>query len=155
MRIAGAEYSIRKKAYDVFISGCTRNCYNCFNKEVQSFDYGTLITKFTIDELIQKLILNRPIIDRLRIMGGDLLCNPPDESHSFIMTVKSKMPKGIKLVLYTGEDKDKIPSWCFKLFDEIKYGAYIEKFHCESDLYGSTNQHYIIKDEYERWNEIV
>ena len=155
MRLAGAEYSIRKKAYDIFISGCTRNCYNCFNKEVQDFNFGTLIDTETIQSIITKVSKNVAIVSRLRIMGGDLLCNPDAEAHAFITRIKRDLPKCIALVLYTGANKEDIPEWCFDLFDEIKYGSYDDALHCDSDLYGSTNQHYIIKDKQKGWKEIV
>ena len=39
----------------VFFSGCTHDCFNCFNKEYQDFDFGEEFTQKQIDEVIYYL----------------------------------------------------------------------------------------------------
>ena len=53
----------------LFVSGCRLNCYNCFNKEAQNFEYGKPYTKETKEYILDKLSLN--YIKGLSILGGD------------------------------------------------------------------------------------
>lgn len=153
MRLAGTEYSLDAQAFDIFVSGCTRNCYNCFNKAEQDFDYGDIIDDKLLSDIIAKVNDNIDLIKKVRIMGGDLLCHSEKDALSFILDLQTSII--LPFVLYTGADKTDIPEWCFKLFDEIKYGKYEDDKHCESKLYGSSNQHYIVKDEEGEWEEIA
>ena len=153
MRLAGTEYSLDAQAFDIFVSGCTRNCYNCFNKAEQDFNYGNVITDNIFDSLICKINSNLSVIKKIRIMGGDLLCQDEEEALKFIVRIRRET--ALPIILYTGAEKKEIPNWCFGLFDGIKYGRYEYNKQCDSKLYGSYNQHYIIKNEYGEWKEIV
>ena len=150
MYLAGTEYSLDSKAFDIFLSGCTRNCRGCFNKEEQNFTYGEKLTPHKIEILCNKIKHHSSVIDKLRLMGGDPLCQDETELLFFIHKLLSFNKT---LVLYTGAEKEEIPSWCFSTFDEIKYGKFILEKQCESKLYGSSNQHYIINSG--GWKEIV
>ena len=37
----------------VFVSGCTHNCYNCFNKQYQDFNFGKQFTAETTKQIIE------------------------------------------------------------------------------------------------------
>ena len=140
MNIAGTEYTLESKSFDIFVSGCTRGCPGCFNPEAQNFDFGEPLNNF---ELFAKINQNISVIDNIRIMGGDLLCQ--DEYDAMELTVDLKQCFPQKLILYTGADLADIPQWCFNLFNAIKYGRYIQELHCDNPLYGSSNQCYIRK----------
>jgi anaerobic ribonucleoside-triphosphate reductase activating protein len=150
MYLAGTEYSLNTRAFDIFLSGCTRNCPGCFNKEEQNFTYGDKLTIDKIEHLCAKIEYHTEVIDKIRLMGGDPLCQDINELQYFIGTLLHF--KKI-MVLYTGAEKDEIPGWCFSIFDEIKYGKFILEKQCNGLLYGSTNQHYIIKTG--GWKKIV
>ena len=150
MYLAGTEYSLDSKSFDIFLSGCTHNCKGCFNREEQNFTYGEELTPHKIETLCDKIKHHAIVIDRIRLMGGDPLCQKESELLSFI---NSLLPFNKILVLYTGAEKEDIPDWCFSIFDEIKYGRFILEKQCENKLYGSTNQHYIIKAG--GWKELV
>jgi len=139
MNLAGTEYTLESKSFDIFVSGCTRNCPGCCNPEAQAFDFGSPLMLY---DLMNKIRDSSNIIDNIRIMGGDLLCQDEVEACGFIgfLTGLNK-----KLILYTGAEFNEIPQWCFELFDAIKYGRYIQELHCDNPLYGSSNQHYIRK----------
>ncbi len=53
----------------VFVSGCTHNCKNCFNKLYQDFDYGEEWTEEKTEEIIG--YLKEPTIRGLSILGGE------------------------------------------------------------------------------------
>lgn len=55
----------------LFVSGCTRGCPECFNKEAQDFNYGK---PFTDNELNYILELLKPdYVDGLSLLGGEPL----------------------------------------------------------------------------------
>ena len=41
----------------VFVSGCTRRCPGCFNKEAWDFDYGTPIDGVMAEDIIITIIM--------------------------------------------------------------------------------------------------
>lgn len=145
MNIAGTEYSLQFRSFDIFVSGCTRGCKGCFNQEAQSFDYGEPLI---MSELLAKIRDNSSLIDTVRIMGGDLLCQDDREAQAFVGFLRL-FPK--RLELYTGASIDEIPQWCFDAFDAIKYGRYVEELHCDNPLFGSSNQKYIQKCTNGEW----
>ena len=52
-----------------FVTGCSHNCYNCFNKEYQDPNYGTLWTADTTDYVIE--LLNKKHVAGLSVLGGE------------------------------------------------------------------------------------
>jgi anaerobic ribonucleoside-triphosphate reductase activating protein len=147
MNLAGTEYTLESRSFDIFVSGCTRKCPGCFNPEAQEFDFGE---RLVIYDLLKKMVDCEDIIDNIRIMGGDLLCQPEDEAKDFSEVLRLAFPK-IFFVLYTGAELEDIPEWCFEIFDAIKYGRYVRELHCNNPLFGSSNQVYMQKDIYGRW----
>lgn len=51
----------------VFVSGCTHNCYNCFNKQYQDFKFGNFLTNSKKKEIISYVKETK----RLSILGGE------------------------------------------------------------------------------------
>ncbi len=53
----------------LFVSGCTRQCKDCFNREAWDFQYGEPFTQQTIDYIIREL---RPdYMTGLTVLGGE------------------------------------------------------------------------------------
>ncbi|MGL4800505.1 MAG: 4Fe-4S single cluster domain-containing protein, partial [Cellulosilyticaceae bacterium] len=78
----------------LFVSGCTQNCKNCFNKEYQDFHYGDRFTKDNADALIAHL--KAPQIVGLSILGGEPL-QQDQTLLDFIKRVKKEVGKSIWL----------------------------------------------------------
>lgn len=53
----------------LFVSGCTHNCKDCFNKEQQDFNYGKEFTKEIEDEFIEYTKARQ--IKGVNILGGE------------------------------------------------------------------------------------
>lgn len=53
----------------LFVSGCTRHCPGCFNRETWDFNYGTRFSSDTLEELLEALAPNE--IRGLSILGGE------------------------------------------------------------------------------------
>lgn len=60
----------------VFVSGCTHNCKNCFNKLYQDFNYGDEWTEEMTEEIIG--YLKEPTVRGLSILGGEPFQNAKD-----------------------------------------------------------------------------
>lgn len=56
----------------LFVSGCTNNCPNCFNPDLQDFEYGKEFTEDTLKEIVD--LLKDNVISGLTILGGEPLC---------------------------------------------------------------------------------
>lgn len=55
----------------LFVSGCRFHCKDCFNEEVQDFNYGEEYTKETEEQILE--LLESPRFDGLSLLGGDPL----------------------------------------------------------------------------------
>lgn len=53
----------------LFVSGCTRHCKDCFNRETWDFAYGQPFTQETVDYILRELSL--PFIRGLTVLGGE------------------------------------------------------------------------------------
>lgn len=62
----------------IFVSGCTHNCKNCFNKEAQDFNYGNLYTK-EVEDKFMKYVLDDNT-KGVSILGGEPLMQTMDDS---------------------------------------------------------------------------
>lgn len=128
----------------LFTYGCYHNCYNCFNKEYQSFNYGNKWTsKNHID--LQEL-LNNPKIRGLSLLGGEPM-EYPKELLQIINNLHLRDNQDIWMWSgYTLEeiilDKDRLE--LLKCIDVLVDGLYVEKFKDLSLKFrGSSNQRII------------
>lgn len=53
----------------LFVSGCTRGCKECFNKEAWDFNYGKPFTQDVIDSIID--YLKPDYVEGLTLLGGE------------------------------------------------------------------------------------
>ncbi len=89
----------------LFVSGCTRRCEGCFNKEAWDFHYGRPFTQETIQQIIDWL--SPSYVRGLTILGGE-----PFEHEN---------QKGLlSLLRQVRQTYPKKEIWCFSgyLFDE-------------------------------------
>lgn len=128
----------------IFVSGCTHNCYNCFNKEYQSFNYGDDWTKDTTKKIID--YLDKKQVSGLSILGGEPFDNARDLT-TILRNIKKYSSKNIWV--WTGyiiEDilKDPFKLELLKEIDVLVDGPYIDR---KKDLTlkfrGSSNQRII------------
>lgn len=84
----------------LFVQGCHRHCYNCFNQETWDFKGGKEWTDETKDDFLK--LVNRPYIKRVSILGGEPLTyeNLPDV-YDIIKSIKTHFPDKM-IWLYTG-----------------------------------------------------
>lgn len=139
----------------LFVSGCTHQCKNCFNKVAWDFDYG-----MPFDETVQNKILSElasPFIAGLSLLGGEPFepCNQA-ALLPFVREVKKRFPDK-PIWCYTGfvldekngrlkEENKNTPHTAelISLIDVLVDGPYVEVLHniCLK-FRGSSNQRVI------------
>lgn len=140
----------------IFVTGCTHNCFNCFNKEYQDFKAGDIWTKVETDKIIS--YLNDDNISGLTILGGEPFQNTIDLT-DIIKQVKAKVSKNIWVYSgYTWEEilTDKCKLDLLKLCDVLVDGRYVEELRDPSlEFRGSSNQRIIDIQNSLKNNEII
>lgn len=138
MRLAGTEYSLASRSFDIFISGCTRNCPGCFNPEAQDFSFGESLNDIILGGIMLKISAASKLIDNIRLMGGDPMCQKESEIQWMTKVLRETFPRK-SLQMYTGAELSEVPQWCLETFDTIKTGQYIEALRQSTGL-ASSNQ---------------
>ena len=84
----------------LFVQGCDRHCFNCFNSETWDFNGGKEWTEETKNKFIK--LIDRPYINRISILGGEPLAERNlDEVLSLIKEIRISYPEK-SIWLYTG-----------------------------------------------------
>ena len=86
----------------LFVSGCTRGCEECFNKEAWDFNYGKPFTQEVIDSIID--YLKPDYVEGLTLLGGE----------PFEHTNQQGLLPLLKQVRSTYPD---LSIWCFSGYD--------------------------------------
>lgn len=128
----------------IFVTGCTRNCKNCFNTEYKDFNAGKLWT----DKETQLIInyLSEDVVDGLTILGGE-----PFENSEGLVEIIKEIKKSTKknIWIYSGYTYDQIISDNKKkellmLCDILVDGPFIEELKdLRLKFRGSSNQRII------------
>lgn len=116
--------NIPHSAFEIYVSGCTRHCKGCQNKEIQAFGIGTPWVEW--ERKNSKKYLN-PLFKRIWILGGDLLCQSYEDIIYMIKNIKEKTDK--ELWLWTGETMENIKKnqdflHIVRQFDYVKSGPF-------------------------------
>lgn len=130
----------------LFVSGCTHNCPNCFNKEYQSFSYGEKWTKEKEDKFMSYVL--DQYTTGINILGGEPLQQLDGDLLGLLKKIKQKVPQK-PIWLWTGyvyediKDKPKIKE-ILDHVDVLIDGRYVEGLKDLTLQYrGSSNQRVI------------
>lgn len=75
----------------LFVQGCDRHCFNCFNSETWDFNGGKEWTEETKNKFME--LIDRPYIRRISILGGEPLAEQNlDDILSLIKEIREKYP---------------------------------------------------------------
>ena len=75
----------------LFVQGCDRHCFNCFNSETWDFNGGKEWTEETKNKFME--LIDRPYIGRISILGGEPLAEQNlDDVLSLIKKIREKYP---------------------------------------------------------------
>lgn len=131
----------------IFVSGCTNNCPNCFNRELRDFDYGK---EYTAD--VEQIVLNqlsKPYIAGLSILGGDPLCQDTEGKLDLLSLITKTRNLHKTIWLWTGfpweEAIDNVMNrGIFTLCDVVVDGPYVDSLkNPKLQWRGSSNQRVI------------
>lgn len=143
----------------IFVSGCTHNCEDCFNKELQDFEYGDIWSQKSENEFID--YVSNPMVVGINVLGGEPLQQIMDDSLlDLLKRVKNEFPEK-SIWLWTGdlfeeaiENEKKLA--IIEQVDVIIDGQFQkDKRNIKLKYRGSENQRVIdVKESLEK-NEIV
>lgn len=155
----------------LFVQGCDRHCFNCFNPDTWDFNDGKEWTEEAKNKFIK--LIDRPYINRISVLGGEPLAEQNlDEVLSLIKEIRISFSEKT-IWLYTGykfedlinrihypldsEWEDKILRQSIvKLCDVLVDGEYIDE---QKDLSlkfrGSKNQRVIDVKQSLAQNKVV
>lgn len=135
----------------LFVAGCRMNCYNCFNKEAQDFNYGQLYTSETKKEILEKLDLT--YIKGLSILGGDPM-EPENQKEIADLVAEAKKNHPEKDIwLWTGRVYPDLPitdytSTILENLDVLVDGPFVESLKDLSlEWRGSSNQRILTRED--------
>ncbi len=75
----------------LFVQGCDRHCFNCFNSETWNFNNGKEWTEEIKNKFME--LIDRPYIRRISILGGEPLAEQNlDDVLSLIKEIREKYP---------------------------------------------------------------
>lgn len=128
----------------IFLTGCTLNCKNCFNKEYQNFHYGHVFDEKAFEEVTS--CLNDDNIRGLSVLGGEPFDNLAGLK-DFIGKLREKTDKDIWIYSgYTYEElleKDGAIDVLDKI-DVLVDGRFVEELKdLKLKFRGSSNQRII------------
>lgn len=76
----------------LFVQGCDRHCFNCFNPDTWDFNGGKEWTEGTKNKFIK--LIDRPYINRISVLGGEPLAEQNlDEVLSLIKEIRISFPE--------------------------------------------------------------
>ena len=99
----------------LFVQGCDRHCFNCFNPDTWDFNGGKEWTKEVKNKFME--LINQPYIRRISVLGGEPLAEQNlDEVLSLIKETRTSFSEKT-IWLYSGYNFDLLNS----KYNEYKY----------------------------------
>ncbi len=137
----------------LFVSGCTRHCKNCFNKQTWDFKFGNPFTSETEEYIFE--VTSPDWVQGLTVLGGEPMELENQRAlYPFLKKFKEKFPNK-DLWIFTGFlfDEDLIPGGqrytevtddILSLVDVMVDGRFVEELHdITLQFRGSSNQRVI------------
>lgn len=103
----------------LFVQGCDRHCFNCFNSETWDFNGGKEWTEEAKNKFME--LIDRPYIKRVSFLGGECLAEQNlDEVLKLVQEISISYPEKT-IWLYTGYNFDLLNS----KYNEYKYTPFV------------------------------
>lgn len=127
----------------IFVTGCTHNCRNCFNKDYQDFNYGEVWTDAETEKVIK--YLEDDNVSGLTLLGGEPMQNL--DLIEVLKSVRARVNKPVWVYSgYTYEEilENKKRTELLKLCDVLVDGRFVEELKdLKLKFRGSSNQRII------------
>lgn len=150
IRIAGTEYSLKNKSFEIYVQGCYRKCPGCHNPDTQPFDGGKEVDAAEFcKEILEKIKPFGNLIRNIYISGGDLLCQRGYNAYIFSELFSYYFSSKYKIWLFTGSNEMDLPSWVWKFYDVVKCGSFDKNnLNPEGSFPASKNQKLLFNEKY-------
>lgn len=146
----------------IFVSGCTHDCKDCFNKEYQDFVYGDVLTKELQDKIFQYCLDDQ--VEGVSILGGEPM-QQGKELLNLVKEIKSIIPDKniwvwtgytIEEILDESNKKHQYNRELLKFIDVLVDGRFeIDLKDVRLKYYGSTNQRVVDVQETLKTSNVV
>lgn len=160
LRTGGVEYHNKNSApwlsTEIFVSGCYKNCPDCFNQELRSFKGNVM----PVDYIVKDIIVNTPY-KKVTFSGGE----PFIQAEALSYIAEKLQDEGFHIVCYTGYTFEEL-EYLFPYANELlKYinvlvdGPFIRELLTPIDedfkFVGSSNQRKILVKESIKKKKII
>ena len=124
--------------YVVFLQGCPHHCEGCHNKHTWDFNGGYEVSV----EKIAEDYRNTKYLDGITLSGGE-----PFSQQEACLALLDLLPN-VNVWIYTGYEYEDIQNTeLAKRAEVLVVGRFIEALKCDGELFGSSNQRIIRKNE--------
>lgn len=150
MNILGTQYTLKHKAFEIYVAGCngSPHCKGCHNPESWDFNRGESMDENYLSMLKNKIQSFMELIDNIMIFGGE----PLDQKMSELIDLLDWLSQfNKKIWIFTRYDLNEVPLIVKSRCDYLKCGRYEpEKLTNSNTQYGitlSTSNQHIYKKE--------
>lgn len=145
MNILGTQYTLRHKAFEIYVAGCngSPHCKGCHNPESWDFNRGELLDDKCLMAIGNKIKSFDGVIDNIMIFGGE----PLDQKMFELIDLLDYLKQfNKKIWIFTRYDFDDVSLIIKERCDYLKCGRYEPQHRTNSNIqYGialaTSNQH--------------
>ena len=145
MNILGTQYTLKHKAFEIYVAGCngSPHCKGCHNPESWDFNRGDKLNEQWLIQAEQKIQSFNAMIDNIMIFGGE----PLDQKLGELIDLLTWLRQfNKKIWLFTRYEINEVPLIVKGYCDYIKCGRYDPDYITNSNMqYGialaTSNQH--------------
>ena len=133
MKIAGTQFTLKTKSFEIYVSGCAGNphCKGCHNPETWDFDIGDEFDENIKEQITNKINSFSSLIQNIMIFGGEPL-DQKKENLIDLLSFLSTFNK--KIWLFTRYEKKEIPYDILSYLDYVKCGRYIPELSVDDNV---------------------
>lgn len=125
IRIAGTEFSLKYKSFEIYVQGCYRKCAGCHNPDTQPFDGGKEVEAVDLCmDIMKKIQPFGKLVQNIYVSGGDILCQKEEVAKTVSGLISYFFAGKYNIWLFTGADEEDLPSWVWSCYDVVKCGSY-------------------------------
>lgn len=127
------------KRLAIWFQGCNLDCPNCCNLTLQKFEKNNLLT---LNEVLKEILYAKQYLDieGITLTGGE----PTLQMNNLPALCREINKLDLGIILFTGQQFEKLPDYFLKEIDTIIDGPYNQKLKDTTRKYvGSTNQRVI------------
>lgn len=138
MNILGTQYTLKHKAFEIYVAGCngSPHCKGCHNPESWDFNLGDKVDDKYLFFLKRKIQSFDELIDNIMIFGGE----PLDQNMASLIELLDYLQQFHKKIwIFTRYDLNEVPLIVKDRCDYLKCGRYEPEKHTDSNIqYGIT-----------------